>query len=504
MSFASPHAAADKPTRAAALPDFVLRQFDHQSAEHDHRQLYRILQAGIREAVLPAGLKLPPTRALAQSLGLARNTVVHVYEQLALEGYVQAGVGRGTFVAAVGPRLVERGTAPVAAAVPTRQAELSQRGSRLIDEASAGRLQWGAFTPGVPEVRMFPAAVWTRLQAKVWRSATPQHLSYATGPGDAGLRAAVAEYLQGTRGVVCTPEQVVITSGTQQSLHLVAQLLADPGDAVWLEDPGYWGARSVFRALGLKLVPVPVDADGLAPGPEHLREPPRAMFVSPSHQYPTGALMSHGRRRQLLDYAAVHGVWVVEDDYDSEFRYGARPLPALQGLDDHGRVIYLGTFSKTLFPALRLAYIVLPPELVDPFARALNELFREGQTLQQAVLARFLAEGHYASHIRKMRAVYSARHDALIAAIGRHFGSTLPVIGGDAGLHLVLGLPAHVDDHAVVQQVLRAGVTTRPLSLYSMRRPAPAKGLLLGYGAVPEDEIAINFALLARAVQGFL
>ena len=211
----------------------------------------------------------------------------------------------------------------------------------------------------------------------------------------------MAEYLQGTRGVVCTPEQVVITSGTQQSLHLVAQLLADPGDAVWLEDPGYWGARSVFRALGLKLVPVPVDADGLAPGPEHLREPPRAMFVSPSHQYPTGALMSHGRRRQLLDYAAVHGVWVVEDDYDSEFRYGARPLPALQGLDEHGRVIYLGTFSKTLFPAMRLAYLVLPPELVDAFARALNELFREGQTLQQAVLARFLAEGHYASHIRK-------------------------------------------------------------------------------------------------------
>ncbi len=503
MSFASAHA-ADQRQKATALPDFVLRQFDHQSAEHDHRQLYRILQAGIRDGVLPPGLKLPPTRTLAQAIAIARNTVVHVYEQLALEGYVQAGVGRGTFVAAVGPRLVERGAAAAVAAVPTRRAALSQRGGRLVDEASAARLQWGAFTPGVPEVRMFPSQIWTRLQARAWRSATPQQLSYATGAGDPGLREAVAEYLQGTRGVVCTPGQVVITSGTQQSLHLVAHLLADPGDAVWLEDPGYWGARSVFRALGFKAVPVPVDTDGLAPGPEHLREPPRAMFVSPSHQYPTGALMSHGRRRQLLDYAAVHGVWVVEDDYDSEFRYGARPLPALQGLDDHGRVIYLGTFSKTLFPAMRLAYIVLPPELVDPFARALNELFREGQSLQQAVLARFLAEGHYASHIRRMRAVYSARHDALIAAIGRHFGDALPVIGGDAGLHLVLGLPAHLDDHAVAQQVLRAGVTTRPLSLYSMRRPAPAKGLLLGYGAVREEEIATNFAVLARAVQGFL
>ena len=482
------------------LPDFVARQFDRRAAEPSHRQLYRILQAGIRDAVLAAGTRLPPTRTLALALGIARNTVVHVYEQLALEGYVQAGVGRGTFVAAVAPRLVARG----AAARPARRALLSRRGTQLIDEAGAAPLQWGAFTPGVPEVRLFPAAVWNRLHARVWRAATPQQLSYATGAGEPALRDAIATYLQGTRGVACTPEQVVITSGTQQSLHLIAQLLADPGEAVWLEDPGYWGARSVFRALGLKLVPVNVDAEGLAPTSQQLREPPRAMFVSPSHQYPSGALMSHGRRRQLLEYAAVHGVWVVEDDYDSEFRYGARPLPALQGLDEHGRVIYLGTFSKTLFPALRLAYLVLPPDLVEPFARALNELYREGQTLQQAVLARFIAEGHYASHIRKMRAVYSARHDALIASIAHHFGEALPIIGGDAGLHLVLGLPPHLDDRAMVQSIAHAGVTTRPLSLYQMRGGPRERGLLLGYGAVREDEIAANFARLARVVRAAL
>lgn len=492
---------AQLPAQAGALPDFVLRQFDPASGDPDHRQLYRILQSGIRTAVLPAGLKLPPSRAMAQALGIARNTVVHVYEQLALEGYVQAGVGRGTFVAAVGPRLVGLVAQPQQ---PVRRATLSQRGSQLVEQAGAAPLQWGAFAPGVPEVRMFPSQVWNRLQARVWRAATPQQMSYATGHGDAGLREAIATYLQGTRGVVCTPEQVVVTSGTQQSLQLVAQLLADPGDTVWLEDPGYWGARSVFRTLGLKLEPVAVDAEGLAPSAAQLRAPPRAMFVSPSHQYPTGALMSHGRRRQLLEYAAAQGAWVVEDDYDSEFRYGARPLPALQGLDDNGRVIYLGTFSKTLFPALRLAYLVLPPELVDSFARALNELFREGQTLQQAVLARFLAEGHYATHIRRMRAVYGARHDALIAAIAQQFGTQLPVIGGDAGLHLVLGLPQALDDRAAVQKVLRAGVATRPLSMYYMRSPAPAKGLLLGYGAVREEEIAGYFALLARAVQGFL
>jgi GntR family transcriptional regulator/MocR family aminotransferase len=224
------------------------------------------------------------------------------------------------------------------------------------------------------------------------------------------------------------------------------------------------------------------------------------MFVSPSHQYPSGTVMSHGRRRQLLDYAAGHGVWVIEDDYDSEFRYGARPLPALQGLDEDGRVIYLGTFSKTLFPSLRLAYLVLPPDLVDVFARASNELFREGQTMQQAVLARFLTEGHYSSHIRRMRAVYGARHDALLQAIATQFGEQLPVIGGDAGLHLVLGLPQRVDDRRVTHDALRAGIAVRPLSLYHLHQPAASKGLLLGYGAVPEEQIGPSFAVLAKAI----
>jgi GntR family transcriptional regulator/MocR family aminotransferase len=482
----------------------VLHQFDRSSAEHNHQQLYRVLQAGIRESVLPAGLKLPPSRELARDLRLARNTVVHVYEQLALEGFVQARVGRGTFVADVGSRLLAPAGAALQTQAPRPSARLSRRGSQLLDDAGASRMQWGAFTPGVPEVRMFPAQIWNRLHARLWRGMAPQQLSYASGPGDASLRNAIAGYLRSTRGVACVPEQVVITSGTQQSLHLIAQLLADPGDSIWIEDPGYWGARSVFRAMGLKLVPVRVDGEGMAPDATQQREPPRAMFVSPSHQYPIGTVMSHGRRRQLLDYAALHGVWVIEDDYDSEFRYGARPLPALQGLDEHGRVIYLGTFSKTLFPALRLAYLVLPAEIVDSFASASNELYREGQTPQQLVLAHFIAEGHYTSHIRRMRSIYAARHDALINEIDRHFGKHLPVIGGDAGLHLVLGLPSRLDDVKAMHRVARTGVTTRPLSIYSMRRAPVPRGLLLGYGAVWEEEVAPNFARLAEAVQSLL
>jgi GntR family transcriptional regulator/MocR family aminotransferase len=497
-----------KPARELALPDFVQTHFDRQGTQPDHRQLYTILQRGIREGVLGAGGKLPPTRVLAQALGIARNTVIHVYEQLALEGYVTAGVGRGTYVAPSAPRLIDgAGPSPAASHArrsPPRVASLSQRGTRLLAEAGAGQRQWGAFVPGVPEVRLFPTAVWNRLQARMWRRPTPEQMSYATGGGDAGLRQAVSDYLQGTRGVICTPGQIVITSGTQQSLHLIAQLLTDPGDVAWLEDPGYWGARSVFSAAGLQLQAVAVDQEGAVPTPEQLRQPPRLMFVSPSHQYPTGALMSHGRRRQLLDYAEAHGVWIIEDDYDSEFRYDARPLPALQGLDSRGRVIYLGTFSKTLFPSLRVAYLVLPRELADGFARALGELFREGQTLQQSVLASFIAEGHYASHIRRMRSVYSARRAGLIRAIGAQFGDRLPVIGGDAGLHLVLGLPDTIDDRVVVRDALRAGITTRPLSMYSMRHPAPRQGLLLGYGTVLEEEIEPSFARLAKVVRAGL
>lgn len=486
--------------RDALLPDFVQRQFRPRSDEHNHRQLYRIIQQGIRRSLLPAGERLPPTREMAGALGIARNTVVQVYEQLAIEGLVQAGVGRGTYVAAAAPPFAEAVRAPAR----RRGTPLSRRGVQLVREARASPLQWGAFTPGVPEVRLFPAQTWHRLSAETWRALRPEQLSYATGGGAPALREAIAGYLQDTRGLVCSPDQVLITSGTHQALHLVAHLLADAGDPVWLEDPGYWGAMSVFRSAGLALVPVGLDAEGLAPSPAQRQSPPRLMFLSPSHQYPTGVLMSHSRRRQLLDYAAAQRVWVVEDDYDSEFRFNTQPLPALQGIDEAGRVLYLGTFSKTLFPSLRLGYLVLPTDLVDSFRRALAELYREGQTVQQNTLARFILQGHYARHIRRMRNVYATRRGLLMEAIAARFGGRLQALGGDAGLHLVLGLPAPCDDQALARRVLQAGVMTRPLSLYSVRRPVPARGLVLGYGAVDDALIAPNFDAVADAIEVLL
>ena len=487
-------------TARATLPDFVTRHFQPSDAEYNHRQLYRILKDGILRGALPAGAKLPPSREMARTLGIARNTVVQVYEQLALEGLVQAGVGRGTYVAEVAPAFAGQ---PPAAAAPRRGTPLSRRGRAIVGGARASPLQWGAFAPGVPELRMFPGAVWNRLHAQAWRDFEPRQLGYATGAGHPLLREAIAEHLQVTRGVACSAGQILVTSGAQQALHLIAHLLADPGDTAWLEDPGYWGARSVFRMAGLQLQPVALDGEGLAPTPQQLQAPPRLMFVSPSHQYPSGVLMGHGRRRQLLDYAAAHRVWIVEDDYDSEFRFASRPLTALQGLDEHGRVIYLGTFSKTMFPSLRLAYLVLPSDLAESFARALNELFREGQTMQQTVLAQFMRQGHYVNHIRRMRLVYGERRRVLIDEITQRLGSAVSVLGSDAGLHLVLDLPPGTDDEAIARQARALGVLTRPLSLYSLR-PDPAPGLVLGYGAVTEAEIRHSFRLLAGVIEEYL
>jgi len=465
--------------------------------------LYLELRSAILEGSLSASARLPSTRDFAAQYGLSRGTIVQVFERLQSEGYLSSRVGAGTVISSqVMPRPP---SGPDAGTLPAYVRNIRanyKRPKAFVGLSPACSLR--PFRMGDVDLQEFPSKLWARLASRRARSPGSWALPADDLRGYQPLRQAIAGYLGSSRGIACAADQITIVSGVQQALDLLARLLLSTNDKIWLEDPGYWGARSVFSAGALKLVPVGVDGEGLAPTLEQLRQPPRLMFVSPSHQYPTGALMSHGRRRQLLEYAAAHGVWVVEDDYDSEFRYGARPLPALQGLDAHGRVIYLGTFSKTLFPALRLAYLVLPPDLVDAFARALNELFREGQTMQQAVLARFLAEGHYATHIRRMRAVYSARHDALMDAITRHFGAQVPVIGGDAGLHLTLGLGRLVDDDAVAQHAQRAGVTTRPLSLYHMRRPAAAKGLLLGYGCVREEEIAPSFAKLARVLRAYL
>jgi GntR family transcriptional regulator/MocR family aminotransferase len=487
-----------------AISDFIAQQFQPQNGEANHRQLCRLLQQGILNGTLPGGTKLPPTRELAQELGIARNTVVHVYEQLASEGYVSTMVGRGTFITDTVP---DQGgdyqNLPLRP--PSRQDLLSGRGADLVNYAGAAKQQWGAFVPGVPDVTLFPFRTWVNIGKQVWRKPAADLLTYPTSAGYLPLRQAIADYLRAARGVNCSAEQVLITTGTHQSLRLAAHMLAEPGERVWLEDPGYWGARSLLRSEGLELIGVEVDAEGMHPSPYQMqRLVPRLIVVSPSHQYPLGSVMSLTRRRQLLQYAQATDAWVLEDDYDSEFRFGCKPLQSLQGLDASGRVLYLGTLSKTMYPGLRISYMVVPPDLVDSLTTGLIELYREGAYTTQAILAEFIAQGHFASHIRRMRTVYSRRRALLIDAIRAQFGDTLPVLGDNAGLHLVISLPDGCDDQAISAHALHHGVLARPLSLYYHDLQHAKRGLLLGYACVPEGDIARHFATVANAIRAYL
>ncbi|AJK48502.1 MocR-like pyridoxine biosynthesis transcription factor PdxR [Burkholderia plantarii] len=528
--------------RASVLSDWLAQRLVRDGAQPIYRQLHRLLQQAILSRELPAGTRVPSSRLLAAELGIARNTVTQVYEQLVLEGYVTSATGRGTFVAdsspdeivgvaerdeagggaggkggGAGARRPGRAGAGAAAAdvaanpggaggspapPPVRSAAgaLSVRGARLVAGAGVSKRQGGAFMPGVPDVSRFPARVWMRLHNKYWRRLRPDLLTYAPGGGLASLREALADYLRTSRSVRCTPEQIVITTGIHQSIDLAVRLLTDPGDAIWTEDPCYWGMRSVLQVSGLTTRPIAVDDEGIAPGAADLAAPPKLMLVTPSHQYPLGMVMSLARRRMLLEYARQHGAWIIEDDYDSEFRYGSRPLASLQGLDTSGQVIYVGSFGKTLFPGLRVGYLVAPEPLAESFATASAELYREGQLLQQAVLAEFIAEGHFVSHIRKMRALYGLRRQTLLDVLARRYGDALPAMGGDAGLHLVMRLPDGADDHAVARAALERNIVVRALSGYYADASRAAPGLLLGYACVHEDEIGAAFDTLAQAI----
>jgi GntR family transcriptional regulator/MocR family aminotransferase len=339
------------------------------------------------------------------------------------------------------------------------------------------------------------------LQARLWKRANPDLLTYAPGGGYRPLRRALSDYLRVARSVKCSPDQIIITTGIHQSIDLTVRLLTDFGDRAWVEEPCYWGVRSVLQSSGLLLVPVPVDDEGLNPNARDMATPPRIALVTPSHQYPLGMVMSLARRRALLEFARQHGTWIIEDDYDSEFRYGSRPLSSLQGLDDAGQVIYVGSLGKMLFPGLRMGYMVVPENLVDTFRTGVAELYREGQLMQQAVLTEFILDGHLTSHVRRMRGLYGERRELLINAIRARFGNTLAVHGDQAGLHFVLGMPEHVDDREITRHAMTAGVVTRPLANYYMNADAARPGLMLGYACVPNDEIAPAFAKLAESIE---
>lgn len=486
-----------------------------------HRQLYTEIRKMILAGRLGPGARLPSSRALAQDLGISRNTVLLGLEQLWSEGYVEGRVGAGTFVSQTLPDGLQ--TAVAAATSAERSGRLqagpSDRGRRLaaaapariaarpavapLDAASPAP---GAFAPGLPDCGDFPFELWARLLAKVWRRPAAA-LYAATDPaGYRPLRSAIAAYLRTARAVRCEAEQVIVLSGIRQAVDLVARVLLDPGDVVGMEEPGYPGIRAALQGAGARIRPMPVDAEGLRPpnGGRAGRSVPRLVCVAPSHQYPLGVTMSLARRLDLLAWARAADAWILEDDYDSEFRYAGRPLSALQGLDADGRVLYAGSFSKVLFPSLRIGYLVVPPPLVDVFSRARAALDDHLATAAQPALAEFVAAGHFAAHIRRMRRRYEARQRALLDAARRHLDGLLALVPDAAGMHLVADLgPAlagRMSDREASARAHAAGIAAPPLSAYFAGRPT-REGLLLGYAAVPEAEMEPALRRLAAALR---
>jgi GntR family transcriptional regulator/MocR family aminotransferase len=469
--------------------------------------LYDELRQSILGGQLLPGTRLPSTRALAEERGVSRNTVLNAYEQLLAEGYVEARVGSGTCVARALPEelLTVSGSAASGARRSANRDALSDRGRLLAGNPgrplSAPRRP-RAFESGLPDASAFPFRTWTRLMARQWRRPSYELLSYGDPAGYRPLREAIAAYVRTARAVRCDAGQVFIVSGSQQALDLTARLLIDPGDAALIEDPGYPGARVALRAAGATLVPMPVDADGADVGRRAARaKNARLVFVTPSHQYPLGVTLSLRRRLALIEWASQHGAWIVEDDYDSEFRYRRKPLPSLQGLDPAGRVIYLGTFSKTLFPSLRLGFVVLPPELVDPFRRARSVVDGHSPVSEQAVLAEFIAGGHFARHIRRMRVLYEERQEVLVDAARRELAGALDVRPLDGGMHLVGWLAEDADDVAIAERAAAGGVHVVPLSVCAVGK-SPRPGLLLGYAALTPAQIREGVRKLASALRG--
>lgn len=442
-----------------------------------HRQLYEALRRAMLTGRLSASDRLPSSRDLATDLGVSRNTVVAALNQLTVEGYLSSHIGSGTYVNDNVPKV-----APISKTVLGKQGgQLSLRGLALAQTYCAHSLEIQPFTGGIADFSAFPTTLWQRLQNKHWRMSYPDMLDYSSSGGYAPLRRAVADYLRVFRSVQLDADQVIITSGTQQSLELCAHLLADVGETVWMEDPGYWGAIKAFMATGLRLHGVRVDEQGIAPQASDEAQPPKLIYVTPSHQYPTGAVMSLPRRHQLLATARKHQAWILEDDYDSEFRFSGPPISSLQGLDHDARVLYMGSFSKVLYPGLKLGYLVVPKQLVAAFKDAHYDLNRPGQLPLQAALAEFIEMGHFSSALRRARQSYAQRRESLLNALKPCLGAAARISGAEQGLHLCLRLNDDVNDNALAKRIAQLHMTVRPVSGYCLRR-TDFRGLVIGYG----------------------
>jgi len=475
----------------------LLSSFDREHGHHSwprQRLLHECLRWAIRDGTLAAGTRLVATRTLASELGVARNTVLYAYEQLASEGFVVPD-RQGTVVAQLAPTGAGRKTAPVP------QAGLSRR-ARNLRHVSNSASDGAPFVPGVPDLASFPLALWRRLLDRAWRGLDPAQLNYSDPAGEPALRAAIADHLRASRGVVCEAAQVFITDGSQSSLDICARACADEGDVVWIENPGYGGALAAFRGAGLAIEGIDVDGEGMAPTAQDWRtRRPRLIYATPSHQYPVGTVLSLARRMALIDGARAAGALIVEDDYDSEFRHDGPPLAAMQGLAPDAPVLYCGTFSKTMFPGMRIGFLVVPPELAPQLAAMRAQSAAAGRVSEQLALAEFLTSGQFALHLRRMRRLYRQRRDALVEALDRHLGRIAEVHGASAGMHLSLRFTdAALVDVAIVERAREEGIVVNALSTHAVQGATAWNGLMLGYAQVPAERMEELVKRLAAVI----
>jgi len=492
-------------TKRGASAPFTIVSIDHSSPVPLFRQLYEGVRTAILSGQLAAGVRVPSTRALAHEVGVSRHTVLTAFELLLDEGYVEGRRGAGTYIARIRPdnaapdRPARRGS-------DHERGTHSRRAPALLSTPMPTPRAWPtrddpvAFRLGMPGLDVFPYTLWARLLARHWRRSGRYLLGYDDSAGYRPLREAIAGYLGASRGIRCTPEQVVVVAGAQQAVALAAQVLLDPGDAAWIPDPGPLGVRAALRAAGARLIPVPVDGEGLDVTAGIARHADvRLVCVSPSHQFPLGATMSLDRRVALLAWASGSDGWIIELDEHSEFRYGSKPFAALHALDPARRVVYAGTFSNVLFPTLRLGYLVAPSDLVDMFIAARHAADLYSPALEQAVLADYIGDGYLAHHVRQMRGVYAHRQAVLADAVARELSGVLDVQRAESGTHLLGWLADGRDDHVAARHTRAFGVATQPLSSFTLEARHPG-ALLLGYTAPNEAEITAGVRQLAAAL----
>jgi GntR family transcriptional regulator/MocR family aminotransferase len=483
-------------TPATVIP---LISVDRRARPPLHQQVYDGLRSAITVGRLAGGQQVPSTRDLSKDLGLSRIPVLSAYSQLIAEGYLETRAGAGTYVC---KSLPEQSTSCQSPATADQSIRPSFRRASKRAEAlpALSNAPWvnarGAFSLGQLALDEFPLTLWTRLVSRTAKDAKISSLSYGQPQGRLDLRRAIASYLGSARAVRCTPEQILIVSGSQQALQIAAWSLLDPGDSIWTEDPAYRLARRVFELAGAKLVPVPVDEEGLQVEQGRHKDPyARAAFVTPSHQLPLGVTMSASRRLQLLEWAQQHGSWIIEDDYDSEFRYESRPIASLQGLDSDARVIYIGTFSKVLLPSIRVGYMVVPQDMVDRFVAVRQTMDICPADLHQAVLAEFIDEGHFARHIRQMRMIYGERRAALVESLETLLGDELELHGDEAGMHLTVTLKKPGNDREIASRAAKRELWLWPLSP-AYQHVKPKHGFILGFGGVPASHMPKAVRLL--------